>query len=71
MGVTVGVTVVSMGGGVGWGAIQGPAATGQLVFLCGGDRDLFDKASKDLDLMGKVRSTPLNNTRARSVGGWY
>lgn len=35
-------------------ATQGPAATGQLVFLCGGDRDLFDKVSEDLDLMGKV-----------------
>ncbi|CAN0127073.1 unnamed protein product, partial [Laminaria digitata] len=33
---------------------KGPAANGQLVFLCGGDRDLFDKATKDLDLMGKA-----------------
>ncbi|CAM9471610.1 unnamed protein product [Pylaiella littoralis] len=33
---------------------KGPAATGQLVFLCGGDRDLFDTVSEDLDLMGKA-----------------
>lgn len=33
---------------------QGPAATGQLVFLCGGDKELFETAAKDLDLMGKV-----------------
>ncbi len=36
--------------------MQGPAAAGQLVFLCGGDKELFDAASKDLDLMGKVSS---------------
>lgn len=33
---------------------KGPAAAGQLIFLCGGDKDLFDAAAKDLDLMGKV-----------------
>lgn len=35
---------------------KGPAAAGQLVFLCGGDKDLFETATKDLDLMGKVRA---------------
>lgn len=34
---------------------KGPAVTGQLVFLCGGDEELFSEATKDLDLMGKVR----------------
>lgn len=44
-------------------AAQGPAANGQLVFLCGGDKDLFDRATKDLDLMGKVGvpSTPASS----------
>lgn len=41
-------------------ATQGPAATGQLVFLCGGDRDLFDTVSEDLDLMGKVSKSALS-----------
>lgn len=36
------------------GHVQGPAAAGQLVFLCGGDEDLFGTASEDLGLMGKV-----------------
>lgn len=56
-----------MGGG--WGcadAVQGPAATGQLVFLCGGDKDLFDKASKDLDLMGKVSVRRKNRARTHA-----
>lgn len=34
--------------------VKVPAANGQLVFLCGGDRELFDVAAQDLDLMGKV-----------------
>ncbi|CAN0161484.1 unnamed protein product [Ascophyllum nodosum] len=33
---------------------KGPAAAGQLIFLCGGDKDLFDAAAGDLDLMGKA-----------------
>ncbi|CAM9443870.1 unnamed protein product, partial [Hapterophycus canaliculatus] len=33
---------------------KGPAAAGQLVFLCGGDEDLFGAASEDLGLMGKA-----------------
>ncbi|CAM9766936.1 unnamed protein product [Ectocarpus sp. 6 AP-2014] len=33
---------------------KGPAEAGQLVFLCGGDEDLFERASEDLDLMGKA-----------------
>lgn len=37
-----------------------PAANGQLVFLCGGDKELFDIASADLDLMGKVIITIIN-----------
>lgn len=44
------------GGDGGMARHKGPAATGQLVFLCGGDRDLFDTVSEDLDLMGKVNT---------------
>lgn len=50
-------------------AMQGPAANGQLVFLCGGDRDLFDRATKDLDLMGKVcaPSTPISRYKVDNI----
>ncbi|CAN0382252.1 unnamed protein product, partial [Laminaria digitata] len=33
---------------------KGPAANGQLVFLCGGDRDLYHRVAKDLLFMGKA-----------------
>lgn len=32
---------------------KGPAEQGSLIFLCGGDRDLFDKVKPALDVMGK------------------
>jgi len=32
---------------------KGPAANGQLVFLCGGDQPLFESISLELDAMGK------------------
>ena len=32
---------------------KGPAANGQLIFLCGGDRALFDAVAPQLDAMGK------------------
>eukprot|EP00904_Undaria_pinnatifida_P013111 jgi/Undpi1/8930/HiC_scaffold_26.g11391.m1 len=33
---------------------KGPAAKGQLVFLCGGDKDLYDRVANDFSLMGKI-----------------
>ena len=33
---------------------KGPAEAGQLVFLAGGDRALFDRAAPALDVMGKA-----------------
>ena len=41
---------------------KGPAAQGQLIFLCGGDETLFKSCAADLDSMGKVRVTPCSNT---------
>ena len=35
---------------------QGPAATGLLVFLCGGDKVLYNMVAQDLHLTGKVRA---------------
>jgi 3-hydroxyisobutyrate dehydrogenase-like beta-hydroxyacid dehydrogenase len=32
---------------------KGPAEQGQLIFLCAGDRPLFDAAAAPLDVMGK------------------
>ena len=32
-----------------------PAATGQLIFLCGGDEALYGEVAKDLDAMGKAK----------------
>ena len=32
---------------------KGPAASGQLVFLCGGDQPLFESIATELDAMGK------------------
>lgn len=32
-----------------------PAETGNLIFLCGGDKELFDTASPMLDIMGKAK----------------
>ena len=32
-----------------------PAEQGQLVFLCGGDRALFDQSAPLLDVMGKAK----------------
>lgn len=32
-----------------------PAETGQLIFLCGGDQQIFDLVSKYLDVMGKAK----------------
>lgn len=34
---------------------KGPAASGQLVFLCGGDEQLFSSCASDLDAMGKAK----------------
>mmetsp|Transcript_91895 Transcript_91895/g.259575 ORF Transcript_91895/g.259575 Transcript_91895/m.259575 type:complete len:295 (-) Transcript_91895:104-988(-) len=34
---------------------KGPAATGQLIFLAGGDEALFQEAGADLDAMGKAK----------------
>ena len=34
---------------------QGPAATGQLIFLAAGDEQVFKAATTELDAMGKVR----------------
>lgn len=34
---------------------KGPAEKGELVFLCGGDGKLFDRAAPALDVMGKAR----------------
>eukprot|EP00611_Tribonema_gayanum_P022772 TRINITY_DN4646_c1_g1_i3.p1 TRINITY_DN4646_c1_g1~~TRINITY_DN4646_c1_g1_i3.p1 ORF type:complete len:238 (-),score=54.40 TRINITY_DN4646_c1_g1_i3:318-998(-) len=33
---------------------KGPAAQGTLVFLCGGNKELFDRVKPDLDVMGKA-----------------
>ena len=33
---------------------KGPAATGQLIFLCAGDEELFKEIKQDLDAMGKA-----------------
>ncbi|CAM9194963.1 unnamed protein product [Discosporangium mesarthrocarpum] len=33
---------------------KAPAANGQLIFLCGGDKELFDSAQGYLELMGKA-----------------
>ncbi len=33
---------------------KGPAEAGQLVFLAGGERALFDRAAPALDVMGKA-----------------
>lgn len=32
---------------------KGPAANGQLIFLCGGDKPLFESIASELDAMGK------------------
>ena len=34
---------------------KGPAAQGQLIFLCGGDEALYVKCAKELDTMGKAK----------------
>ena len=34
---------------------KGPAAQGQLIFLCGGDEALYAKCAKELDTMGKAK----------------
>ncbi|KAL1515278.1 hypothetical protein AB1Y20_001910 [Prymnesium parvum] len=34
---------------------KGPAAAGQLIFLCGGDEALFTECADDLDVMGKAK----------------
>jgi len=34
---------------------KGPAAQGQLIFLCGGDEALFTSCADDLDVMGKAK----------------
>eukprot|EP00904_Undaria_pinnatifida_P013115 jgi/Undpi1/8934/HiC_scaffold_26.g11395.m1 len=39
---------------------KGPAAKGQLVFLCGGDKDLYDRVANDFSLMGKF--SPFSHT---------
>jgi hypothetical protein len=36
---------------------QVPAETGALIFLCGGDQELYDSQATYLDAMGKVRTT--------------
>ena len=33
---------------------KGPAAAGALVFLCGGDKPLFEQVSAELEAMGKA-----------------
>ena len=33
---------------------QGPAETGQLIFLCGGEPSVFESQAANLDAMGKV-----------------
>jgi glyoxylate/succinic semialdehyde reductase len=33
---------------------KGPAAAGQLIFLCGGSAPLFERVTGELDLMGKA-----------------
>ena len=37
---------------------KGPAAAGALVFLCGGDKPLFEQVSAELEAMGKARWVP-------------
>ena len=32
-----------------------PAEAGQLIFVCGGDRELYEQAAPLLDVMGKAR----------------
>lgn len=32
-----------------------PAEKGQLIFLCGGDKELYDQAGPLLDVMGKAK----------------
>eukprot|EP00614_Pseudopedinella_elastica_P003071 CAMPEP_0172585006 /NCGR_PEP_ID=MMETSP1068-20121228/4502_1 /TAXON_ID=35684 /ORGANISM="Pseudopedinella elastica, Strain CCMP716" /LENGTH=607 /DNA_ID=CAMNT_0013379333 /DNA_START=199 /DNA_END=2022 /DNA_ORIENTATION=- len=34
---------------------KGPAAAGQLIFLCGGSASLYEQVSPELDLMGKAK----------------
>jgi glyoxylate/succinic semialdehyde reductase len=34
---------------------KGPAEQGQLIFLAGGDRALFERAAPALDALGKAR----------------
>jgi len=51
---------------------KGPAAQGQLIFLCGGDEAAYTAVAAELDLMGKVRardnSCALFATRNHSCG---
>ena len=39
-----------------------PAATGQLIFLCGGDEALYGECAADLANMGKASFTPSTST---------
>ena len=32
-----------------------PAEKGQLIFLCGGDKELYDRSTPLLDVMGKAK----------------
>lgn len=34
---------------------KGPAEQGTLIFLCGGERELYDKSAPLLDVMGKAK----------------
>mmetsp|Transcript_10777 Transcript_10777/g.21488 ORF Transcript_10777/g.21488 Transcript_10777/m.21488 type:complete len:295 (-) Transcript_10777:265-1149(-) len=34
---------------------KGPAATGQLIFLCGGNQALYEEVGAELDMMGKAK----------------
>ena len=43
-----------------------PAEQGALIFLCGGDQALFDKAGPLLDVMGKAKLF-LGNVRSPSL----
>lgn len=38
-----------------WYFFQVPAETGQLIFLCGGEEDIFQRVSPALDAMGKAK----------------